>query len=296
MPTIEPRRSSAPRTVSKIGISRWLSAGSPTQTSRPPRASERNACSNGCGRDRRGDRGVGAAEALDRGHGILFERVDEVLGADRPRALEPRRVDVDGDDRGAGDARVLDREMPEPAGAEHGDEVRRARAGVLDRLVGGHAGAGQRRRVGGVDAVRDAYDVPRVAERVLGEAAVERVAHVALLEAERLAAAVAVAAHAAGVAEPRQRDAHAGLEAVHLAGTQALDHADALVAGDERRRRLDRPLAARGVDVGVAEPAGLDAHEHLAGAGLGDGQVLDLQRAIEGADDGGFHGSTSLGR
>ena len=49
MPTIEPRMSSPPRTVSKIGISRWLSAGRPTQTMRPPRASERYACSNGSG-------------------------------------------------------------------------------------------------------------------------------------------------------------------------------------------------------------------------------------------------------
>ena len=91
------------------------------------------------------------------------------------------------------------------------------------------------------------------------------------LEAQRLAAAVAVAAVAAGVAEPRQRDAHARLEAVLVAGAEPLDDADALVAGDERRRGLHRPLAAGGVDVGVAEPGRLDADEHLLGAGLGMG-------------------------
>ena len=207
---------------------------------------------------------------------------------------EPGVVDVDGDHRRAGDARVLDREVAQPARAEHRDHARGPGAGVLDRLVGRHARARQRRGVRRIDAVRDAHDVARVADRVLGEGAVERVAHVLLLQAERLAPAVAVAAHATGVAEPRQRDAHPRLQPVHRAGAQSLDHPDAFVAGDERRRRLDRPLAARGVDVGMAEPARLHAHEHLAGARHGNGQVLDLQRAIERADDSGLHGSSSL--
>src|SRR6188768_2110067 len=44
------------------------------------------------------------------------------------------------------------------------------------------------------------------------------------------------------------------------------------------------------MNVGVAEPTRLDAHEQLSGGGLRDGQILDLQRAIEAADDGGLHG------
>ena len=76
-----------------------------------------------------------------------------------------------------------------------------------------------------------------------------------------------------------------------LPGADALDDADALVAGDERRRRLDRPLAAGGVDVGVAEPAGLDADEHLLRSRDRDREVLDLERTVEATDDGGFHGA-----
>jgi hypothetical protein len=68
-----------------------------------------------------------------------------------------------------------------------------------------------------------------------------------------------------------------------------MDGADALVAGDERRLRLDRPVAVRGVDVGVAQPGSLHLHEHLAGAGLGDGKVLDLQGLAELADDCCLH-------
>ena len=56
------------------------------------------------------------------------------------------------------------------------------------------------------------------------------------------------------------------------AGADRLDDADALVAGDERRRRLDRPVAVGGVDVGVAQAARLDADQDLAGSGLGDGR------------------------
>ena len=60
--------------------------------------------------------------------------------------------------------------------------------------------------------------------------------------------------------------------------------------------RLDRPLAAGGVDVGVAEAAGLDADEHLLGPGLGDRHVLDLERPVEAVDDGGLHVRSSFCR
>jgi hypothetical protein len=142
---------------------------------------------------------------------------------------------VHGDHRGARDARVLDGEVTETAGAEDGDEARGTGPGVLDRLVGRDARARQRGRVGGVDAFRDADDVAGIADGVLGEAAVEGVAHVLLLEAERLAAAVAVAADAARVAEPRERHAHTRFEAVHGAVAERFDDADAFVARDERR-------------------------------------------------------------
>jgi cytochrome bd ubiquinol oxidase subunit I len=39
---------------------------------------------------------------------------------------------------------------------------------------------------------------------------------------------------------------------IFLAGSERLDDPDALVAWDQRQRRLDRPVAVRGVDVGVA--------------------------------------------
>ena len=120
-----PRCSSPPRTVSKIGTRMWLSAGRPTQTSLPPRASEPMACSKALGADGGRDRDVGSAEALDGGDRILLAGVHEVVGAELARGLQTLLVDVDGDDGGAGDARVLDGEVAEAADAEDGDEARR---------------------------------------------------------------------------------------------------------------------------------------------------------------------------
>ena len=48
------------------------------------------------------------------------------------------------------------------------------------------------------------------------------------------------------------------------AGADRDDVADALVAGDERRLRLDRPVALGGVQVGVADAARRDLDQDLA--------------------------------
>ena len=72
-------------------------------------------------------------------------------------------------------------------------------------------------------------DVAGVGGGVLAEAAVDRVAHVLLLEAERLPAGDAVVADAARIAEPRHRDAVAERDLGH-ARAELDDDADALVA------------------------------------------------------------------
>jgi len=75
--------------------------------------------------------------------------------------------------------------MAQAARPEHRDQAGGARARDLHRLIGGDAGARQRRRVQRVDVVRDAHDVAGVAERVLGEAAVHAIARVDLRGAQR---------------------------------------------------------------------------------------------------------------
>ena len=81
--------------------------------------------------------------------------------------------------------------------------------------------------------------------------------------------------------EPRQRNPVADLvrdDAV----AELLDDPDALMTGDERCRRFDRPVAAGGVDVGVADAGRLDPDQDLAGARCGDGKIADLERGPEG--------------
>ena len=77
------------------------------------------------------------------------------------------------------------------------------------------------------------------------------------------------------------------------AGADRLDHARRLVAVD--RRQLAAPGAVDIEDVAVADRAGGDPDQDLAGAGLGEFDRLDGQRRAEGAADGGsgFHGSKS---
>ena len=195
VPTIEPTTVMPFSTVSKIGSSTCSSAGRPTKTSVPPRRSEPYACSNALRRDGERDRRVGAAEPLDRRGRVVLGRVDGELGAELARELELLVDDVDGDDAAAGDPRVLQGEMAEPADAEDGDEVGSAACPetltalyvVTPAQVSGAAS-------NGIDAVGHLDDVARVRPRVLGEAAVDRVAGVPLLEAQRLPAGDAVVA------------------------------------------------------------------------------------------------------
>jgi hypothetical protein len=58
-------------------------------------------------------------------------------------------------------------------------------------------------------------------------------------------------------------------------------------AGDERRRRLDRPVAVGGVDVGVTLPRGLDPDDDLALTGDRLGNLVDDERPREVLDDPG---------
>jgi hypothetical protein len=52
----------------------------------------------------------------------------------------------------------------------------------------------------------------------------------------------------------------------------------AFVAGNERWLRFDRPIAMRGVQIGVADAAGGDLDQHLARAGHRHGNQFDRQR------------------
>ena len=238
--------------------------------------------------DCRDDRRVGAAELAQQDRRIVDRCVHGVRRTELAGHRQLVLVDVDGDHGGPGDARVLHGHVSEPTHSEHGDDVRGTDLGDLHGLVGGDAGTRQRCGVKGIDALGNAHDVLRRGDGVVGVGAVASVAGVALVRAERLPAGDAELALAARPTEPRDGDTCPDRQAGH-AGSEGLDDAHALVPWHERDRRLHRPVAVGGVDVGVAQTGGLDAHEHLARAWRRDRSVLDDQWTIERCDYGCSH-------
>ena len=221
--------------------------------------------------------------------GVATTGVDDVVGAQLDREVELLVLDVDGDHDRTAQPRVLQREMPQPADAEHGDPFTGLHVGGLDRGEGGDAGAGQGGGVAGGHRVGDRHDVALVSDGVLRVRAVDRVAAVLLGLAQRLAAGDAVAAAAAGRPEPGDGHPVSGLPNTG-AGAELLHDADAFVPGDERRWWGDRPVPVRRVDVGVTDAAGLHAHQHLPGSGIRHGEVADLEGSTQRGHDGGLHG------
>ena len=67
------------------------------------------------------------------------------------------------------------------------------------------------------------------------------------------------------------------------------DTADGLMTRDERQLGLQRPVAGRGMKVGVAHAAGLGLDQDLAGAGCRDIDLPDHQRLAEMLDERGLH-------
>src|SRR5262249_47518315 len=108
-------------------------------------------------------------------------------------------------------------------------------------------------------------------QRVLGVTTVELVAGEARPLTEVLPPAAAVAAGAAGPAQPGHADALAHREAIH---PLALLHhpADDLLAQDQGEFRLSQ-VAVEHMQVGAADAAGMDAQEELLGAWPGHGQI-----------------------
>jgi len=67
------------------------------------------------------------------------------------------------------------------------------------------------------------------------------------------------------------------------------DQTDPLVAGNERRHRLHRPVAVGGMKIGVADATGLGLDQNLTGTRSGNVEIAERQGLAELLDDGGVH-------
>jgi len=138
-------------------------------------------------------------------------------------------------------------------------------------------------------------DVVGIGKNVFGEAAVPRVAGVLLFLTQCLRAAQTVLAIATGGIEPGDADSVAFLHVPH-ARADGDDVAHALMTRDKRWRRLDRPVAVCGVEVGVANARRGDLDEDLSRADFRCRHFFDRQRLAEFTDNGCFHCLCGLGR
>ncbi len=231
-----------------------------------------------------------------------------VLGGDVVRGAEAEAVVTLGEraaqhDRlGAQRGGELHAHVAQPAETDDANALTGARAPALERVVRGDARAHERRGLLERHAVGHVHQVVLLDGDALRVAAGggEAVAADARVGpdgrrgsgAELLLALLAHVALAAGVDEAPDADAVADLELRHLGADLAHDACD-LVPGNQRVVHAP-PLAARGVDVGVADARVADVEVDLGGPGLapGDGGLLVATgRRIDGVSGNLGHAS-----
>ncbi len=205
-----------------------------------------------------------------------------------PREVQLGVVDVDGDHIEAHGLGILHRQVAEAADARDHHPVVRPGVGDLEPFVNGHAGAEDRRDLDKADVGGQVTDIVGIGNDIFGEAAVHRIAGVLLLLAQGLPAAHTVLAMATGGVKPGHADPVAFLHVPH-ACADGDDMAHALMARDERRLGLERPVAVGGVEVGVADAGRRYLDEDLSWAGRRHGDFFDCQRLAELMDDGCHH-------
>ena len=242
-------------------------------------------------------------------HRIVLRAVHGVRRADALRHLQLGIELVHRDDLPrAADARALHDRQPDAAAAEHRDGLSRLQSRAAQRRAdaGQHAashqcGAIQRnlrldahqrvlvqQHVFGIAADRgkgaERFSLLRHARRrVLGTRDDAAGADVRMA-AQTLRTGAAEAGQAGDhvIADPHRRDI----------GTHRLDDAGAFVAKHERTIQREAPIAVHDVQVAVTHAGGDGAHQHLAAPRLVDLHLLDGQRCVHLAEDGGghFHG------
>jgi hypothetical protein len=202
----------------------------------------------------------------------LLARAAGPFRAETQRKFLPSAVAVagEGEDTLATMTRDLRDDMRRRAEAVDAEPL--GRAGEAQRAVADEAGAEQRRCSDVVQSRRQRKAIARIGDRVLGIAAVDRIAGETRALAEILAPGAAIGARAAGEAEPGHADAHPRLQAAHTLA-ERLNVADDLMPGNQRQLGF-RQLAVDDVEIGAADAASGDAQPHLLRTGLGQRQTL----------------------
>ena len=178
----------------------------------------------------------------------------------------------------------VDGEVRRGAEAEEADTIAGGDFGHAQAAEADDAGAEQRGEVGGGLIFGERDEEVGASDGVFGIAAVDGVAGVGGMVAEIFAVLAAEGAGAIDATEPGDSGAVADADRVD-ARAELFDARDNLVAGcDDFAQGLE--FARGDVEIGAADAAGFNLEQHLAGAGLGDGQVFEGQRMR--SDGGGM--------
>ena len=231
---------------------------------------------------RRLDDDVGAAQLGQLGGGVLGLGVDVVVGAQL--AGEVGLVVARGQhgDLVAHLVGVLHGQVAQAAQALDGDDAALLDVQLADAVEDGHAGAQQRRDLGGVHVGGQRHDGLGAQQGVLGVAAVPSHAVDGAVVAHLELGALALAAALIVAAVPGPADALANGELRDVLA-QLDDVADDLVA--RHAREYVAHVAARHAHVREAHAAGLDLDEHLVALGVLELHVLQLEAAVDAGQD-----------
>jgi len=220
-------------------------------------------------------------------HGRGVGRQQHLVGteAERVRALVGRSRDHH--DMRAERLGEFQPHMAEPAKADDADGLARTDAPVLQRRIGGDAGAEQRCHRLQIEALRDLHDEMLVDDDPVGIAAEDEIVGSALpgiIGPGRDGLAILLQCAPAGPAMAAR--IHHAADARQIAGAKRGDGtadrgdaADDLVAGHHRIERI-APVVAALVEIGVADAAIEDLDLHIARAGVAPLEAERLQGRI----------------
>ena len=210
------------------------------------------------------------------------------LSAELPGKGELLLGDVECGDVKAHGLGVLHGDMAETTDAGNRNPFAWMGFGFLDSLVGSDPGAKDRGQRSKVAVLWQARDIVRRADGVFSEAAIHGVAAHVLGFAQRLPAGSAKLAPAARIVQPGRADRIAFLEPDD-SGTDGRHNTGALMAGNEGRFRLDRPVACGGMQIGMTDAGGDDFDENFTPPRRRDWNFFDFQRLSEFVDHCGLH-------
>jgi hypothetical protein len=154
------------------------------------------------------------------------------------------------------------------------------RASVSLRPLSCHAGTKDRRNLRKIDTDRKLRGKRRRSDHIFSETAITAIAGVMLVLAHGLPTGLAIFAAHAGIVQPRNADGVAWLE-IRDARAKRSYNACNLVAWNEGKRRLHRPIAFSGMQVGMADAAGHHLDQDLSRTRHRHGYVLYHQRLAE---------------